>query len=92
MAVIQGNTSPFGLGGGVYISGSATISGSGGYFFVYYPIQTSVANIKFTNMTSGSAVTGSFSAGIPLYGQISAVTQSSGIAFLYNAITDINDL
>jgi hypothetical protein len=43
-------------------------------------------------MTSGSAVTGSFSAGIPLYGQISAVTQSSGIAFLYNAITDINDL
>jgi|VirMetMinimDraft_7_1064189.scaffolds.fasta_scaffold21489_4 hypothetical protein len=92
MAVIQGNTSPFGLGGGTYLTGSATISGNGGYFFVYYPIQDSTATITFTNMVSGSTITGTFSAGIPLYGQISSITQSSGAAFAYNAITDINDL
>jgi hypothetical protein len=43
-------------------------------------------------MVSGSTITGTFSAGIPLYGQISSITQSSGAAFVYNAITDINDL
>jgi hypothetical protein len=77
---------PYGLSGGVYLSGSVTYGNTGGLFFAYYPIASSVANIKFDNIVSGSDVTGSFTAGIPIYGQITAVTQSSGIAFLYSAL------
>lgn len=92
MAVIQGNTSPYGLGGGIYLSGSVTIPNRGNYYFTYYPTQNSSASISFTNMISGSTITGTFLAGIPIYGQITSVTQSSGIAFLYNALTDNNDI
>lgn len=91
MANVYTDVNPYGLAGGVYLSGSVTISGSGGYFFAYYPIANSVANINMKNMISGSSVTGSFTAGIPIYGQITAVTQSSGIAFVYRANNDIND-
>lgn len=91
MAYVYTDVNPYGLAGGVYLSGSVTISGSGGFFFTYYPIANSVANINMKNMISGSSVTGSFTAGIPIYGQITAVTQSSGIAFCYWANNNIND-
>tara|TARA_B110000971_G_C19510164_1_gene277094 strand:+ start:77 stop:349 length:273 start_codon:yes stop_codon:yes gene_type:complete len=72
---------PFGLGGGIIISGSAQISGK---FFVYYPIQTSVASLKLPNLVNGSNLSSSFFAGVPIYGAITEVTQSSGLAILYS--------
>jgi hypothetical protein len=43
------------------------------------------------NITNGASITGSFSPGIPIYGTITQVTQSSGIAFVYSAIQDASD-
>ena len=72
---------PFGLGGGIILSGSVQISGQG---FVYYPIQSTIAKLVISNLTNGSSLSTSFSAGIPIYGAITEVTQSSGIAILYS--------
>ena len=72
---------PFGLGGGIIVSGSAQISGE---WFIYYPIQTSIANLKIPNLTNGTNFTSSFYAGIPIYGTITEITQSSGLAILYS--------
>lgn len=90
MAVINEFSHPYGLGGGVFLSGSVT--SPSGYYYVYYPLTSSVANIKMNNIISGSQITGSFAAGLPIYGTITSVTQSSGVAFLYNALRDQNDL
>jgi len=91
MANVYTDINPYGLAGGIYLSGSMTVTGSGAFFFTYYPIANSVANIVTKNIISGSAITGSFTAGIPIYGQITAVTQSSGLAFVYWANNSVND-
>lgn len=71
---------PFGLGGGQVISGSVTMDVSG---FCYYPIIATTAVLNMSNLASGSALSSSFSAGIPIYGNLIAVTQSSGLAVVY---------
>lgn len=80
------NVHPYGLGGGTYLSGSVTIECDG---FMYYPLTASSANIVMAgSIVSGSSVSSSaWTAGIPIYGPITQVTQSSGIAFVYNGIT-----
>jgi len=83
---------PYGLGGGTYLTGSASVSGSGQYFFLYMPITRSVATIFTGNISSGSSILNTFEAGIPIYAQITAVSQSSGAAFVYSALKDTNDL
>jgi hypothetical protein len=75
---------PYGLGGGTYISGSVTRAGD---FFMYYPITNCTATIAFTNIISGSAAVLTASAGIPIYGSIASITQSSGTAIAYDGIT-----
>lgn len=90
MATVNEFSHPYGLGGGVFLSGSAT--SPPGYYYVYYPITSSVANIKMNSMVNGAQITGSFTAGLPIYGTITSVTQSSGISFLYNALQDQNDV
>ncbi len=74
---------PYGLGGGILISGSInkTMSGSGAW--CYYPLETSTAIVNTSNIISGSAITFSGSLGAPLYGDITAVSQSSGVAIVY---------
>jgi hypothetical protein len=72
---------PFGLGGGIVVSGSAQIAGE---WFAFYPIQTSVANLKIINLTNGENLSSSFFAGVPIYGAITEMTQSSGLAILYS--------
>ena len=72
---------PYGLGGGLVISGSVQVSGE---WFVYYPIQTSEANLVIPNLENGLNLTASFFPGIPIYGAITEVTQSSGLAILYS--------
>ncbi len=94
MASIDQFTHPYGLGGVVYLSGSARASG---FFYSYYPFRgTPVARIVMSNMSNPAApannfLTGSFSPGIAIYGTITQVTQSSGEALLMVAQRDIND-
>jgi hypothetical protein len=71
---------PYGLGGGAILSGSVSIAADG---FWYYPVVNSVANVKFDNL-SGSTGTISYTAGVGVYGYITQVTQSSGLAILYS--------
>ena len=71
---------PYGLGGGAILSGSVSASVD---CFWYYPITASVANIKFDNL-SGSTGNVSYTAGVGVYGNITQVTQSSGIAIVYS--------
>ncbi len=89
MPVINEFTHPYGLGGGVYLSGSA--NAPAGCYYAYYPITASVANIKMNSVTNGAVVTASFLAGIPIYGHITSVTQSSGISFVYAADISLGD-
>ena len=77
---------PFGLAGGIVLSGSVTIAGQG---FVYYPIQEASASLKIANLTNGQNLTTTFAAGLAVYGAIPAVTQSSGIAILYSGSSPI---
>jgi hypothetical protein len=72
---------PYGLGGSFILSGSA--SGSYTDVFDYYPLTSTTAAIS---MSAGN-LSGSWGAGIHIYGQISQVSQSSGIAILYRGIT-----
>ena len=76
----------YGLGGGTYLSFSVTINCDG---FMYYPLTASSAKLTMAgSITSGSSVSSSaWTAGIPIYGPITAVTQSSGLAFVYNGVT-----
>jgi hypothetical protein len=71
---------PYGLGGGTIISGSMNIAGEG---FWYYPITATVARITLSNLVN-SPLSSSFTAGVGVYGAITVVSQSSGIAILYS--------
>lgn len=75
--------SPYGLNGGIYLNGSTSKAINNGY--CYYPLSASEANIKFSNIDSGSSINMTFSPGIPIYGIITSVTQSSGISIVYYA-------
>ena len=73
---------PYGLGGGTYLSGSGVSASIDA--FMYYPITNCTATIRFTNITNGAAATITASAGVPVYGSIASVTQSSGVSIVYN--------
>jgi hypothetical protein len=75
---------PYGLGGGAILSGSVSIAAEG---FWYYPLIASTANVKFSNL-SGSTGNVSYTAGVGVYGIITQVTQSSGLAILYSGSAD----
>lgn len=83
------NTDVYGLGSGIYFSGSVTTAISGSVGFSYYPLETCVATLKTNNITSGSSITATFAAGLTVYAQITEVTQSSGKAILYLASDNI---
>ena len=71
-----------GLGGGRILSGSVNASFTNAFW--YLPITSTVANVVFSDLTGGNVNT-SFTAGNGIYGTITAVSQSSGIAVVYNA-------
>lgn len=79
--IVDSLKDPYGLHGAAVLSGSTAI---GTDSFWYYPITATVANVKFGNGVSGSLGAISFAAGIGVYGPITEVTQSSGVAMLYS--------
>lgn len=79
-SVIDQIRSPYGLSGGKILSGSMSASVDA---FWYYPVTTSAATVVFSNL-AGVTVATTFSAGVGVYGAITSVTQSSGIAIVYS--------
>ena len=71
---------PYGIGGGAILSGSVSASVD---CFWYYPVTATVANVKVSNL-SGSLGSVTYTAGVGVYGNITQVTQSSGIAIVYS--------
>ena len=78
--LVQTDRDQFGLNGGTILSGSINVTADA---FWYLPITSTVAGIAFSNL-SGSSFTTSFTAGNGVYGNITSVSQSSGIAVLYS--------
>jgi len=76
---------PFGLSGGILLSGAKQLTVEG---YCYYPLSSSAAVVNFSNLDSGSAVSATFMAGIPVFGAITAVTQSAGLAIVYYGAPD----
>jgi hypothetical protein len=74
-----------GLGGGRILSGSVSTSFTKAYW--YYPVTATTANVVFSDLTGGN-ITSSFSAGVGISGTITSVTQSSGIAIVYDGIVE----
>ena len=79
-SVIDQIRSPYGLSGGKILSGSITTTTDA---FWYYPLSQSTATIAFSNLAGVSASV-TFSAGVGVYGAITSVTQSSGLAIVYS--------
>ena len=77
-----------GLGGGTILSGSMSASFSNAFW--YYPIVASTANIKFSNMINTFSQSIALTAGVGVKGAITQVTQSAGLAIVYNAAADTN--
>jgi hypothetical protein len=78
--IVDGLKDPYGLNGGAILSGSVTIACDA---FWYYPITNAVANVKISSL-SGSLGSVSFNAGTGVWGAITSVTQSSGVAVVYS--------
>jgi len=78
--VIDQVRSPWGLSGGTIVSGSVTLAADA---FWYLPITATSASIAFSNLTGGN-INANFTASAGVYGAITSVTQSSGIAVLYS--------
>lgn len=76
---------PFGLGGGMLLNGAVTVAVQG---YCYYPLSGSSAAINLSNIDSGSTISAVFIAGIPIFGSITAVTQSAGLAIVYYGAPD----
>jgi len=78
---------PYGLAGGAILSGSVTTVVDG---FWYHPITNDcVANIKFSNLSGSFNKALSIPNGTEVYGYITEVTQSSGVAVLYSGSANI---
>lgn len=79
--IVDGLKDPYGLNKGAILSGSVTVATD---VFWYYVVTTgTIANIKFSNL-SGSSISASFTAGQSIYGNITSVTQSAGLAIIYS--------
>lgn len=74
---------PYGLSGGLILSGSSVTSSQN--FYVLYPLTNCTnISISFSNIENSPLILPTLSAGIPIYGNINNVT-ISGIAILYSA-------
>ena len=74
---------PYGLGTVFLASGSINLSVDPS--FCYYPLQASTAILNVSNVSGSTTLSASFTAGIPIYACITAVSQSSGYALIYSS-------
>jgi hypothetical protein len=77
--IIDGLKDPYGLNKGRILSGSVSASCD---CFWYYCATATNANITFSNL--GGSISASFAQGQSIYGNITSVTQSSGISIIYS--------
>lgn len=78
--IVDGLKDPYGLNGGAILSGSVNKATDSFWFYAVIP---TTAIIKFSNL-SGSQISASFSQGQSIYGNITSVTQSTGLSILYS--------
>lgn len=78
--IVDLSRGPYGLSGGSILSGSVNVKADA---FWYYPVTATTAIVSFSNL-SGSLVSSSFTAGNGVFGAITQVSQSAGIAILYS--------
>lgn len=79
-SIVDQLRSPYGLSGGKILSGSVNTKADA---FWYHPLTATSASIFFSNL-GGNITDQNFGAGIGVYGQITMVSQSSGLAILYS--------
>jgi hypothetical protein len=79
--IIDGLKDPYGLNGGAILSGS--VNKATDAFWFYSVTNGTTAIIKFSNL-SGSQISASFGAGQSIYGNITSVTQSTGLSIVYS--------
>ena len=79
--IVDGLKDPYGLNGGTILSGSTSKACDA--FWFYSVTNGTTAIIKFSNLT-GSQISASFGAGQSIYGNITSVTQSTGLSIIYN--------
>lgn len=78
--IIDGLKDPYGLNAGKILSGSVTTDCD---CFWYYAVTATTAIITFSNI-SGSQISASFAQGQSIYGNITSVSQSSGLSIIYS--------
>jgi hypothetical protein len=78
--IVDGLKDPYGLNNGAILSGSVNKACDA---FWYYAVTSTTAIIKFSNL-SGSLISASFAQGQSIYGNITSVTQSTGLAIIYS--------
>jgi hypothetical protein len=80
--IVDGLKDPYGLNGGAVLSGSITKSCDA---FWYYPVTNTTATVVISNLSGSNRLTNvSFTSGNGVYGNITEVTQSAGIAIVYS--------
>ena len=78
--IIDGLKDPYGLNGGRILSGSINAACDS---FWYYAVTATTAIIKFSNLNGGQ-ISASFAQGQSIYGNITSVSQSAGLAIVYS--------
>lgn len=78
--IVDGLKDPYGLNNGKILSGSINTECD---CFWYYAVTATTAIIKFSNI-SGSQISASFAQGQSIYGNITSVSQSAGLAIIYS--------
>lgn len=78
--IVDGLKDPYGLSNGKILNGSINTTCD---CFWYYAVTGTTAIIKFSNL-SGSQISASFAQGQSIYGNITAVSQSAGLAIIYS--------
>jgi hypothetical protein len=79
---------PHGLGQAEIISGSRQIA-TNGNVYRYRPITATVVDLKFGGAMSGSFGLNTLAAGVDVYGTVTQITQSSGVAMIYYGLPDM---
>jgi hypothetical protein len=72
---------PYGLHGGTILSGSVNVTADA---FWYHPITATTVTSMSIGLSGSPLTSVNFTAGVGIYGNITMVSQSSGIAILYS--------